>query len=525
MQVTAGMSLSAVELAILMSRVESICAEMGAVLQHAAFSPNIKDRLDYSCALFDAQGDLYAQAAHIPVHLGSMAYAMASIVDGVDWQAGDMLVLNDPFLGGTHLPDVTVVAPLFVDAQLVSFVVNRAHHANIGASTPGSMPISRSITEEGVIIPPTLMVRDGVLLPAAEQIFKQLQGTDTSGDFAAQISANRIGLARLEQLVTRQGLNVFFAGIIAINDYGQRLAEAFLREIPTGQYRYQDVMDGDGFGAEDVLIDLCLDVSLAGVVADFSGTSAQVEGNINCPLSVAAAAVYYVFRCLLPAQTPACAGTFRSISIKAPVGSLVNAQRPAATAAGNVETSMRIVDTVLGALAQAIPSLIPAASQGTMNNVAMGNHQAQPIWDYYETLAGGMGASQGHDGLSAVQSHMTNTLNTPIESLEQHYPLRVLEYSIRRGSGGAGAQSGGEGLVREFEFLGPAELTLLTERRSHKPWGLAGGGPGATGRNWLDGVELPAKVHISVKAGQVLRMETPGGGGYGEPVEIQKKVC
>jgi N-methylhydantoinase B len=261
------MSLSSIELAILMNRVESICAEMGAVLQHAAFSPNIKDRLDYSCALFDAKGDLYAQAAHIPVHLGSMAYAMSAIVDGVDWQPGDMLVLNDPFLGGTHLPDVTVVAPLFIDAVLVSFVVNRAHHANIGASTPGSMPISRSIFEEGVIIPPTLMVRNGELVPAAELLLSQLQGTDTSGDFAAQMSANRVGLARLAQLVQQQGVDAFLKGIVDINNYGERLAAAFLRDIPAGQFRYRDVMDSDGFSAEDVQINLCLDISPSGIIA------------------------------------------------------------------------------------------------------------------------------------------------------------------------------------------------------------------------------------------------------------------
>jgi N-methylhydantoinase B len=507
--------LSAIELAILISRVESICAEMGAVLQHAAFSPNIKDRLDYSCALFDASGELFAQAAHIPVHLGSMAYAMADIVDGVDWQAGDMLVLNDPFLGGTHLPDVTMVAPLFVAGVLVSFVANRAHHANIGASTPGSMPISRTIEDEGLVIPPTLMIRNGERLPAAEQYFSQLQGSDTSGDFAAQVSANRVGLARLEQLIQRQPLAVFLTGIQAINDYGERLARASIEAIPAGQYCFEDVMDGDGFAAHDVLIKVRVDVADGQLAADFSGTSAQVQGNINCPLAVAAAAVYYVVRCLLPAHAPACAGTFRCVSLKAPLGSLVNAQRPAATAAGNVETSMRIVDVMLGALAQAIPERIPAASQGTMNNVAMGNHQVRPGWDYYETLGGGMGAARRTPGLSAVQCHMTNTLNTPIESLERHYPLRIREYAIRRGSGGGGGQRGGDGLVREFEFLAPAEVTLLTERRARGPWGLAGGGTGKPGHNRLDGVELPAKVHISVEAGQVLRIETPGGGGFG----------
>jgi N-methylhydantoinase B len=513
------MSQSAIDLAILISRVESICAEMGAVLQHAAFSPNIKDRLDYSCALFDAQGQLFAQAAHIPVHLGSMAYAMADIVDGIVWRQGDMLVLNDPFLGGTHLPDVTVVAPLFVDGELISFVANRAHHANIGADTPGSMPLSRSLEDEGLIIPPTLMVRDGVLVPEAQALFDNLQGVDTHGDIAAQLSANRVGLARLEGLISEHPVDWFQQGVERINNYGERLALAGLADIPAGVYHFEDVMDGDGFDAVDVVIKLALHVDQHGVLADFTGTAGQVSGNINCPLSVAAAAVYYVIRCLLPDQTPACAGTFRCIRIQAPPGCLLNAQRPAATAAGNVETSMRIVDVVLGALAQAIPDRVPAASQGTMNNVAMGSHQ-QPAWDYYETLAGGMGASVGQPGLHVVQSHMTNTLNTPIESLERHYPLRIREYSIRRGSGGQGAMSGGDGLVREFEFLAPTQVTLLTDRRGHGPWGLAGGEAGACGRNWLDGVELPAKAQISVTAGQILRIETPGGGGYGAAPDI-----
>lgn len=507
--------MSPIELAILVSRVESICREMGVVLRQAAFSPNIKDRLDFSCALFDTSGELFSQAAHIPVHLGSMAYAMRDIVTGVDWQDGDILALNDPFLGGTHLPDVTLVSPLFIHGELLGFVANRAHHANIGASSPGSMPISTTLEEEGLIIPPTLLVKAGQVVVEEMEKLGGLKGADVSGDFAAQMSANRVGVDRLSKLVNKMGVGRFLDGIDEINAYGERLAKAALKSIPKGRYRFSDLMDDDGCGTENVEIRVTIDIEDNRIKVDFDGTSTQVKGNINCPLSVAAAAVFYCFRCLLPENTPACAGVFRFIDLRAPVGSLVNATRPAATAAGNVETSMRIVDVVLGALATAIPRVIPAASQGTMNNVAMGSHESSQPWDYYETIAGGSGASYRTAGASAVQSHMTNTLNTPIESLEMHYPLRIRSYSIRRGSGGKGRFQGGDGLVREFEFLEPAEVTLITERRRHAPWGLEGGDPGKTGRNSLDGETLPAKCHINVERGQVLRVETPGGGGFG----------
>jgi N-methylhydantoinase B len=506
--------MSPIELAILINRIEAICAEMGAVLQHAAFSPNIKDRLDFSCALFDAGGKLYAQAAHIPVHLGSMAYAMADIVDGVAWKPGDVLVVNDPYLGGTHLPDVTVVSPFFVDGRLVSFVANRAHHANIGADKPGSMPISRSLDEEGLVIPPMLIVEAGEPVKTAMEYISDLEGTDTYGDFAAQISANRTGIERLGQLVGSRP-DAFLDGIDEINAYGERLALARLMEIPQGTWRFSDYLDDDGCGTEDIRIEVSVTVGESGIDVDFDGTSSQVTGNVNCPISVAAAAVFYCFRCLLPDHTPACAGTFRCVRLSAPVGSLVNATRPAATAAGNVETSMRIVDTVLGALAQALPAQIPAAGQGTMNNVAMGNHVSNRPWDYYETIGGGMGAHLGGNGMSAVQSHMTNTLNTPVEAIEMHYPVRIREYSIRTGSGGAGRHRGGDGLVREYEFLEPTEVTLLSERRRHAPWPLSGGRPGAVGRNSLDGRPLPAKCNITLEPGQVLRIESPGGGGFG----------
>lgn len=507
--------MSPIELAILISRVEAICAEMGAVLQHAAFSPNIKDRLDFSCALFDADGDLFAQAAHIPVHLGSMAYAMRDIIGGIEWQEGDVLIVNDPYLGGTHLPDVTVVSPFFVEGSLVGFVANRAHHANIGADSPGSMPISRSLEEEGLVIPPTLLYQAGNRVEDTFRLIGQLEGTDTMGDFSAQVSANRIGLSRLGSLVGSLSLEHFLEGIREINDYGERLATSRLAEIPDGEYRFGDQMDDDGCDTTDIDIAVTVRVEGGTISVDLSGTSAQVAGNVNCPLSVAAAAVFYCFRCLLPDHAPACAGTFRCVRIEAPQGCLVNANRPAATAAGNVETSMRLVDAVLGALARAMPDQVPAASQGTMNNVAMGNHRGNRPWDYYETIAGGTGAYSGGDGLTGVQSHMTNTLNTPIESLEMHYPIRIRSYSIRHGSGGRGKHDGGDGLVREFEFLEPAEVTLLTERRHHAPWGLSGGEDGKRGMNLLDGEVLPPKCHFEVQPGQVLRIETPGGGGWG----------
>ena len=409
-----------VQLSIFANRLSGVCDEMGAVLRLSALSPNIKDRLDFSCAIFDAQGRLCAQAAHIPVHLGSMAYAMADLVSDRDWQPGDLLVVNDPYMGGTHLPDVTVVAPVFGAASLIGFAVTRAHHANIGAHSPGSMPVSTRLDQEGIVIAPSWLKRGGQW------------------------------------------------------------------QVP-----------------------LCRELARL----DFSGTADQVAGNINCPLSVAAAAAYYCFRCLMDDDVPACDGLFRPISLSAPQGSLLNANRPAAVAAGNVETSSRVVDVVLGALAQAAPEAIPAASQGTMNNVAMGA-AGENGWDYYETMAGGTGAHARGPGLSAVHSHMTNTLNTPIESLESHYPLRVHRYQVRRGSGGDGQFVGGDGLVRELEFLGDAQVTLLTERRRHAPWGLAGGQLGAVGENRHNGELLPPKTSFTARAGDRLLVASPGGGGY-----------
>jgi len=513
-----------VELSIFSSRMEAVCDEMGAVLRNAAFSPNIRDRLDFSCAVFDQQGELCAQAAHIPVHLGSMAFAMRGIVTQLEWQAGDMVMLNNPYLGGTHLPDVTLIAPLFVSGKLTAFIVNRAHHADIGADSPGSMPISTNLHEEGQIIGPVHLIQSGIL---DQDLLKELARNtrnpeESQGDFAAQISANRTGLARLQALVTAHGLDDFFSGLQALNRYGEKLALDALSTIPDGEYTFQDWMDDDGQGNENIPIQVRLTVNRGKVKVDFSGSAPQVSGNINAPLSVAAAAVYYVFRCLMPSYTPACAGTFRPISLHAPEGSLLNARYPAAVAAGNVETSTRLVDVVMGALAKALPQQIPAASHGSMNNIAMGGGTAAGHWDYYETIGGGMGAGTRYNGLSGVQTHMTNTLNTPIEVLESRFPLRINRYQLRRGSGGNGLHTGGDGLIREYEFLSPATVTLLTERRTRQPWGMAGGAPGQSGQNRLDGRSLPGKICKTVKPGQRLTIETAGGGGFGASTQNRK---
>lgn len=560
--------MDAIELSLFASRLAACCDEMGAVLRNAALSPNIRDRLDFSCAVFSPTGTLAAQAAHIPVHLGSMAYAMADLVARLSWADGDMAILNDPFLGGTHLPDVTLIAPVFLAGERIAFVVNRAHHADIGAAAPGSMPLSRDLAEEGLIIPPRHLLRgDRIETATLAEITGATRNPDhMRGDLLAQIAANRAGRARVAALaaglverragvgagaadrgsatsgarpgpvstqasMTEDGapvrapdhptasLATWHRALAALDDYAERLARAALRALPDGDYRFQDQMDDDGQGQQAIAIQLQLRVRDGRIHCDFSGTAAQVTGNINCPLAVTAAAVFYCIRCLLPAQTPACAGSFRPLSLSAPKGSLVNAQRPAAVAAGNVETSQRIVDVVLGALAQ-VPGLaarIPAASHGSMNNLALGGWHAGRPWDYYETIGGGMGASARGPGLSGVQCHMTNTLNTPIEVIETGLPLRITRYALRRGSGGEGQHRGGDGLEREYLCLAPTQATLIGERRRYAPWGLAGGGPGATGSQQVNGRPVAGKAALQLAAGDRLLIATPGGGGWGHP--------
>ncbi len=508
------MRLSAVELSIFGHRLAAICEEMGAVLARSALSPNIKDREDFSCALFDAGGTLVAQAAHIPVHLGSMAYCMRDIATTLDWRDGDVVVFNDPFHGGTHLPDITVVMPVFQSGLLLGFAATRAHHTDVGGRSPGSMGVHTSLRDEGVVLAPCHWLRHGEEQETAlaELMAAVRNPAERHGDLAAQRAACGVGARRLVALHAEISVP---AGVAQLLECSEAYGRAAVAAIPDGTYAFEDAIEDDGMGAGPLVIRVTLRIRGETAEVDFTGTAGQCAGPMNCPLSVTAAAVFYVFRCLMPAETPQTSAVFRPITLQVPAGCLVNAHAGAAVAAGNVETSQRIVDVVLGALAQAMPDRIPAASQGTMNNVIFAGRD----WVYYETLAGGMGAHSGGDGLSAVQCHMTNTKNTSIEVLEMHYPLHVLAYARRAGSGGSGVRRGGDGLVREWAVLEDCALSLLTERRLTAPYGLAGGAAGKPGRNMLchQGVwrRLAAKCSIGLHAGDILRIETPGGGGFG----------
>lgn len=512
--------LNPLRLSIFSSRISAIADEMGEVLRRASFSANIKDRLDYSCALFDAQGQLIAQAAHIPVHLGSMAYAMRDLINVHDWAQGDTLVVNDPFNGGTHLPDVTLITPVFLQESFLGFVVNRAHHADIGSEAPGSMPLSSSLQEEGIIIPPRLLATEGKII---EEVFGELTqdlGENSRGDFIAQWSANLKGAESFGNLVGQIGLQEFQQSTLELNHYARQLARSVFSKLPQGEYCFEDYLDDDGQGTQNILLKASINIEKEAISLDFSGTSDEVLGNLNCPQSVTAAAVLYVFRCLLPKEAPACHGLFDYVSIFVPENCLLNASNPSAVAAGNVETSQRVVDLVIGALAQAIPELMPAASQGTMNNLAMGGVVGSDIasekWSYYETICGGSGGHSEGAGLDAVQSHMTNTLNTPIEVLEKNFPVRLQRYQLRAESEGLGQYSGGQGVIREYEFLQDTQVSLISERRLYAPWGAMGGKAAKSGANFLNNKTLGSKEQLSLSAGDRLRIETPGGGGWGD---------
>jgi len=515
-----AVELSPIELSLFAHRMAAICDEMGAVLKRSALSPNIKDREDYSCALFDVAGELVAQAAHIPVHLGSMAYAMRGVVKRLDWQQGDVVLFNDPFLGGTHLPDITVVMPVFIHADLIGFSATRAHHADVGGISPGSMGIHTALADEGVVISPGHWFRAGQEQTVFLRSFleRARNPEERMGDLAAQRAACSVGVSRLIALSSDVPVITGMAQLFAVSEtYGS----STIADIPDGCYHFKDVLEDDGL--HNGPLALCAEITISGKTAtvEFTGTAPQCPGPVNCPMSVTAAAVFYAFRCLMPEGTPQTSAIFRPIRITAPEGCLVHARPGAAVAAGNVETSQRIVDVVLGALSQACPERIPAAAQGTMNNVIFGGENDDgKAWVYYETLAGGMGAHAHGNGLSAVQCHMTNTKNTSIEVLEMHYPLRIREYAIRRGSGGAGAFCGGDGIIREWEALAACEMSLLTERRETRPYGLNGGALGQAGKNSLythgQWEILPAKCTCTLKPGDRLRIETPGGGGYGK---------
>lgn len=515
----------AVELEIFKHLFAAIAEEMGARLMRSAYSPNIKERRDFSCAIFNHAGELIAQAAHIPVHLGSMPMSVAAALAAVnptEMSAADRIVLNDPFAGGTHLPDITVIAPCILPGENTArfFVANRAHHADVGGVTAGSMPLATSIEDEGLRIAPRLLTPDTVDWICAAS---RTPG-ERRGDLMAQLAALDAGAARLAQLCRTHGADLVSLRSSELMDYSARLARAVLAHIPNGEYSFSDVLDDDGFGDTDITIHCRLVVDNEQITADFSRSGDQVSGPVNAVRAITVSAVSYVIRCLCPADTPSNAGVMRAVGVVTRPGSVVDALPPAAVAAGNVETSQRIVDVVLGALAQALPELIPAASQGTMNNIALGgfDHRRGVPFAYYETVGGGCGAGPSAAGASALHSHMTNTLNTPVEALEHEYPLRVEEYSIRAGSGGDGQHRGGDGLVRRINAGAPLEATLLTERRRHPPYGLQGGIPGASGSNVLircDGSRelLPGKVKLTLATGEQLEISTPGGGGWGEP--------
>ncbi|HZQ19453.1 MAG TPA: hydantoinase B/oxoprolinase family protein [Terriglobales bacterium] len=517
-----------IELAVFKSATWSVAEEMGASLRRTAFSPNIKERRDYSCAVFDGEGQVIAMGDHMPVHLGSMPMSVRATIDALDLGPGDIAVLNDPFAGGTHLPDITMVLPVFVagENKPIFYVASRAHHADVGGRYPGSMGLCREIYEEGLRIPPVKLARAGEIDESVLRMILSNVRTpeERRGDLAAQTGACKIGEMRLQELVSRVGAEKVQALCGELLNYSERLMRAELSQMPAGKFEAEDFLDNDGFGGEPVRIRVCITLDPASCSAhmDFERSSSQVASSMNAVFAITYSAAFYVFRCLLPEDAPANAGLMRPITVRTPEHSIVNASPPAAVAAGNVETSQRIVDVLLRALAYAIPDRIPAASSGTMNNLTIGgiDPRTRNSFAYYETIAGGMGARPNADGLSGVHTHMTNSLNTPIEALEYAYPFRVQRYSYRPNSGGKGKFRGGDGLIREIELLSDAQVTLLSDRRNFKPYGLAGGEPGAPGAaTHISGsskTEIPAKSSVLAKRGGVISIETPGGGGWGE---------
>ena len=499
------MSLDPIALQVLVGGLRAACDEMGATLIRSAYSANIKERHDCSTALFDAAGELVMQAEHIPVHLGSMPDAVAAVLHE-EQRPGREWILNDPYRGGTHLPDITLISPVFAGDELLGFAAGRAHHADVGGPTPGSMPaFSKTLEEEGVVIPPT--VADAETL---ERLAAQMRSPrQRLADLRAQQAANRIGALRLGELRERLGTEALREGMAEILAYGERRTRAALAELPDGSYRAEDVLEADWDGEERDLT-LRVEATIEGdsLRLDFSGSEEQVEGNLNCPLSVTRSAAFFAVRVLTDPEAPPSAGAHRPIEVAAPSGSLLNARFPAAVAAGNVETSSRVADLVLAALSQARPG--PAQGQGTMNNLVLAGED----FTYYETLGGGQGGCPDADGPSAIHVAMSNTLNTPTEALEAEFPLRVRELSLRQGSGGAGTHRGGEGIVREIEALAPMQFSLIGERRRHPPRGRGGGEDGATGANRLNGSPLPGKAAGELRPGDRLRIETPGGGGW-----------
>jgi N-methylhydantoinase B len=508
------MTLDAVGLEVMAHAFASVAEEMGLVLVHSALSPNIRERRDASAALFDAEGEMIAQAAHIPVHLGALTDAVAAVrAERPGPRPGELFLLNDPYAGGSHLPDLTLIGAIEVDGDIGGYSVVRAHHSDVGGMTPGSMPAgARELYAEGLVIPPVRWT------PEVERVLLANVRTPAMrrGDLAAQRAAVERGGEGLRALARRHGWRRLREAARELLDYAERRTRAALSRLPAPASRFEavDYLEGDGVEDRDLEIRVHVEIRDGVFHADFAGTAPRAAGNVNCPLAVTRSAVLFVVRTLLPDDVPTNGGVQRAVRVTAPPGCLVNAQRPSAVAAGNVETSQRVADTVFRALAEGGGGLpVPAQGQGTMNNVTFGG----PGWTYYETIGGGQGASRGAAGPSGVHVGMSNTRNTPIEVLELEHPLRVRTYALRRGSGGVGKWAGGEGVVREFEALGPMDATLLTERRRHGPSGAAGGAGGRPGMNALNGAPLAAKTTIRLAAGDVLRIDTPGGGGWGQP--------
>ncbi|MCP5047485.1 MAG: hydantoinase B/oxoprolinase family protein [bacterium] len=511
--------MDAIEISIFKNIFQSISDEMGKILQYSAFSPNIKERKDFSCALFTAGGESFAFGTHIPVHLGAMPLSVRAALAEVRFEKGDMVILNDPYRGGSHLPDITLIAPVFRNDRIVFFTANRAHHSDVGGMCAGSMPLASEIFQEGLIIPPVKLVKRD---KPDEEVFNFILSNvrtpmERRGDLLAQIAANKRGIRRLEENVEKYGFSAIESYSNSLIDYTERMFKSLVRRIPEGQYRFEDTMDDDGFDARDILIKVCVDVNKDRMVIDFTGCSHQVKGGINTNPAVTYSVVLYVLTTLMDEAVPINSGIMRAVELVLPPESIVNASKPAATAAGNVETSQRIADVLMGALAKALPEKIPAASQGTMNNVSFGGKG----FAYYETLGGGSGAGPGFNGESGVHIHMTNSLNTPVEAMEIDFPVMIEHYSLRENSGGKGKYRGGNGLTRSYKFLEDTHVSILSERRRNAPYGLDGGEPGMKGENILirdnDGSEthLGSKTNVELKAGDVLIIKTPGGGGFG----------
>lgn len=520
-------SISPIDVALFQSATRSIAEEMGAALRRTAYSPNIKERRDYSCAVFDGAGRVIAMGDHMPVHLGSMPMSVKATVEALALQPGDIAILNDPYRGGTHLPDITTVMPVFGESnsQPIFYVAARAHHADVGGRYPGSMGLCNEIYQEGLRIPPVKIVRGGAVDRSVLEILLSNVRTpvERQGDLQAEIGACRVGELRLGEVISRYSLEMIERLTQELFDYSERLTRAEIARMPAGEFEAEDFLDDDGMGSGPIRIrvKLTVDPVAATATVDFSGTDAQVETSINAVLAVTYSAVYYVFRCLLPAHAPATAGLMRPITLIAPEGTIVNARVPAPVAGGNVETSQRIVDVLLRALSRIVQNRVPAASSGTMSNLTIGG--VDPRYDrpfaYYETTAGGMGARPDRDGVSGVHTHMTNSLNTPVEALEYAYPFRVVRYGYRRGSGGKGRFTGGDGLIREIELLTDAQVTMLADRQKSGPYGLCGGADGTSGAIYIlhegEKRQLSGKCSIHADKGDVVRVETPGGGGWG----------